>query len=179
MTTKELNIKVPEGLHPDTIDLVQKTAEAMAAKLFKAQEKYGFTNGWRSAPDSTAPGDGRYFFTKEDNEIGLFTHLAKGDPIDCINYLAFALANGWPTRMPNLCGWAVVLTSDNKSYVSPSFYLQGEDFILSHRRYLYNTKDEALEVFNRMNTDASELSTFVKHKGGVQILFVVEFPDGV
>lgn len=38
-------IDIPDGLHPSSVALVITTAEAMAAKLMKAQPKYGLTDG--------------------------------------------------------------------------------------------------------------------------------------
>lgn len=93
-------IDIPEGLHPDTVKLVKETSEAMAAKLYKAQVKYGFDNGWKVLPSNAQTQDGRHFWTREECLNSLFHHMGKGDPIDCINYLAFMLSNGWKTELP-------------------------------------------------------------------------------
>lgn len=90
-------ISVPKDLHSDTKQLVIDTAHAMAAKLFKAQEKYGFTNGWKEEDDDS--------WNQEECLAYLYQHLAKGDPLDCINYLAFMLAKGWETKLPTPKGW--------------------------------------------------------------------------
>lgn len=98
---KCLVIDVPDGLHQDSVALIIDTANAMAAKLFKSQEKYGFKNGWRVPPDAADGSDGRHFWTREDCLTALFHHMEKGDPVDCINYLAFMLENGWATELPS------------------------------------------------------------------------------
>ncbi|EGL6630137.1 hypothetical protein IMT69_002133 [Salmonella enterica] len=93
-------VVIPDGLHSDTALLVMNTANAMAEKLYKAQEKHGYTNGWKVPPDGEETGDGRNFWTREECLKALFQHLEKGDQIDCINYLAFMQANGWRTELP-------------------------------------------------------------------------------
>ncbi|EOF5623337.1 hypothetical protein ACK1QV_001585 [Salmonella enterica] len=93
-------VAMPEDLHHDTRLLVMDTANAMAEKLYRSQEKYGYTNGWRAPAEGEETGDGRNFWTREECLQALFHHLEKGDPIDCINYLAFMQANGWRTELP-------------------------------------------------------------------------------
>ncbi|HIB1545823.1 TPA: hypothetical protein ACWV6M_002237 [Salmonella enterica subsp. enterica serovar Muenchen] len=93
-------VVIPDGLHSDTAQLVMNTANAMAEKLYRSQEKYGYTNGWRIPAEGEETGDGRNFWTREECLQALFHHLGKGDPIDCINYLAFMQANGWRTELP-------------------------------------------------------------------------------
>lgn len=93
-------VAMPEGLHHDTRQLVMDTADAMAEKLYRAQERYGYSNGWRVPAEGEDTGDGRNFLTREECLQALFHHLGKGDPIDCINYLAFMQANGWRTELP-------------------------------------------------------------------------------
>ncbi|HFH0413775.1 TPA: hypothetical protein ACGHO4_001013 [Salmonella enterica subsp. diarizonae serovar 61:i:z] len=96
----ENKVYIPRGLHPDTVYLVIDTADAMAEKLYKAQEKHGYTNGWRTPVEGEETGDGRNFWTREECLQALFRHMEKGDPIGCINYLAFMQANGWRTELP-------------------------------------------------------------------------------
>ena len=96
----EVLVAMPEDLHHDTRQLIMDTANSMAKKLYKAQEKYGYTNGWRVPAEGEDTGDGRNFRTREECLQALFHHLEKGDPIDCINYLAFMQANGWRTELP-------------------------------------------------------------------------------
>lgn len=37
---------IPDGLHPATADLVLRFATALAEKLHKAEQKYGYSDGW-------------------------------------------------------------------------------------------------------------------------------------
>ncbi|EEI9451741.1 hypothetical protein B6O39_001982 [Salmonella enterica subsp. enterica serovar Javiana] len=100
----DVTVSMPKYLHRDTKKLVIDTADAMAEKLYKAQEKYGYSNGWRVPAEGEDTGDGRNFWTREECLQALFHHLEKGDPIDCINYLAFMQANGWRTELPSQGG---------------------------------------------------------------------------
>ncbi|KAF6596661.1 DUF551 domain-containing protein [Cronobacter sp. EKM101R] len=78
-------VAVPEGIHPDTADLVTRFASALAEKLHKAEQKYGYSNGWMS-PDWY-------------NEClqSLWEHIEKGDPRDVAAYCAFMWHHGWVT----------------------------------------------------------------------------------
>ncbi|ECA5248050.1 hypothetical protein ELS07_05490 [Salmonella enterica subsp. enterica serovar Lomalinda] len=96
----DVTVAIPKYLHRDTKQLVIDTADAMAEKLYKAQERHGYTNGWRVPAEGEDTGDGRNFWTREECLQALFHHLEKGDPVDCINYLAFMQANGWRTELP-------------------------------------------------------------------------------
>lgn len=100
LTTSPSPVVITDGLHSDTAQLVMNTANAMAEKLYRSQEKYGYTNGWRVPAEGEETSDGRNFRTREECLQALFHHLKKGDPIDCINYLAFMQANGWRTELP-------------------------------------------------------------------------------
>lgn len=94
------NIAMPAELHQDSQQLVHETATAMAEKLARAQVKYGFDNGWKVPPSSASGDDGRHFWSREECLTAFYHHLGKGDPLDCINYLAFMRANGWATQLP-------------------------------------------------------------------------------
>ena len=78
-------LKIPEGLHPDTADLVMRFATALAEKLHRAEQKYGYANGWKAS--------GWY------NEClqQLWEHIEKGDPRDVAAYCAFMWHHGWVT----------------------------------------------------------------------------------
>lgn len=80
-------IHLPAGLHPETADLIANFAEALAKKMHKAEQKYGYTNGW-------AEGDW-------ENECAqqLLDHVAKGDPRDVAAYCAFMHHHGWRTSL--------------------------------------------------------------------------------
>lgn len=76
------------GLHPKTADLVKRFAEALAAKLLRAEQKYGYSDGW-SQDDWQA-----------ECVRHLHEHVAKGDPLDVAAYAAFCWAHGWSTAAP-------------------------------------------------------------------------------
>lgn len=69
-------ITVPPELHRDTAELVASGAEALAAKLERAQRKYGYSTHWLN-PENIP-------YIKKD----MYVHLDKGDPLDV---MAFAL----------------------------------------------------------------------------------------
>lgn len=77
-----------EGLNPATAKLVADFAYALALKLRKAQDKYGYSDGW-AEPD----------WMHECREA-LVNHVAKGDPLDVAAYCAFLHFHGQPTRLP-------------------------------------------------------------------------------
>lgn len=77
-----------EGLHPATADLVQRFSTALADKLRKAEQKYGYSDGWLS-PDWQA-----------ECQRHLAEHVAKGDPRDVAAYAAFCWHHGWSTASP-------------------------------------------------------------------------------
>lgn len=90
-------VAIPDGLHPDTRELVLDFAGKMAKKLHKAQIKYGFTNGWRHPNWDTAKGNDQF----EDPTqciIAFSRHIDKGDPVDVANYCAFMDWHGWSTE---------------------------------------------------------------------------------
>lgn len=80
-----LDLEVPSDLHPATQALVRDFSTAMAAKLRKAEEKYGYSNGW------TSP-----HWEAECREH-LYEHAAKGDPLDVAIYCAFMWKHSWST----------------------------------------------------------------------------------
>lgn len=68
---------MPEGLHPATQSLVKRFALALAHKLHAAEQKYGYSDGWRS-PD-----------WMDECRQKLREHIDKGDPRDVAAYCAF------------------------------------------------------------------------------------------
>lgn len=78
-------LKIPDGLHPDTADLVMRFATALAEKLHRAEQKYGHANGWK------APG----WYNECLQQ--LWEHIEKGDPRDVAAYCAFMWHHGWVT----------------------------------------------------------------------------------
>lgn len=78
-------LAMPEGIHPDTANLVTTFAEVLAAKLRKSEIKYGYDSDW-----------------KKDGWQGqclahFHQHIGKGDPLDVAAYCAFMWHHKWPT----------------------------------------------------------------------------------
>ncbi len=84
-TYSEFTISIPEGLHPDTKELVASFAEALAAKLRESEKKYGYNNAWKA----------RGWF--DSCRTQLLSHLYKGDPRDVAAYAAFLWHHKEPT----------------------------------------------------------------------------------
>lgn len=78
-------IQIADELDPNTAELVCRFAEALAAKLYRSQLKYGFSDGWKS------PG------WRNECLSRLQAHVGKGDPRDVAAYCAFAWHHGWST----------------------------------------------------------------------------------
>ncbi|MEL0550188.1 hypothetical protein [Raoultella lignicola] len=76
---------VPEGLNPETTDLVLRFASALADQLYKAEQKYGRSTDWMK--------DDWY----DDCLQSLWEHIEKGDPRDVAAYCAFMWYHGWVT----------------------------------------------------------------------------------
>jgi hypothetical protein len=81
-------LRMPRGLHPDTVELLERFMEALAEKLRKAEEKYGYSNGWKQDD------------WMDECRAKLLEHLAKGDPRDVANYCAFLWWHGAATTPP-------------------------------------------------------------------------------
>ncbi|HID1016610.1 TPA: hypothetical protein ACX3MJ_000684 [Raoultella ornithinolytica] len=79
-------VVVPEGLNPETTDLVLRFASALADKLYKAEQKYGRSTDWMK--------DDWY----DDCLQSLWEHIEKGDPRDVAAYCAFMWYHGWKTE---------------------------------------------------------------------------------
>lgn len=86
--SRQAAVTISPGLHPDTADLVIRFAGAMAQKLFEAQEKRGYTNGWLVDDD----------WSDECREQ-LVKHVEKGDPRDVANFAAFLWHHGERTAL--------------------------------------------------------------------------------
>lgn len=74
-----------EGLHPETAALVDSFALELKRKLRRAEEKYGYDNGWKQDD------------WKEQCRADLMRHIEKGDPRDVAAYAAFMWFHGWST----------------------------------------------------------------------------------
>ena len=82
----EYTIALPINLNAKTKELVCYFAEALAEKLRRAEEKYGYNDGWRS-------GD-----WMDECRAKLREHLEKGDPRDVAAYCAFLYYHGESTN---------------------------------------------------------------------------------
>lgn len=72
-------------LHPLTVNLVVRFARALAAKLADAENKYGYSDGWRNAE------------WMDECRKKLMQHIEKGDPRDVAAYCAFLWHHGEST----------------------------------------------------------------------------------
>jgi hypothetical protein len=98
-------VDLSEELHPQTATLVNGFANALKAKLLKAQQKYGYSDNW----------------AKDDWEAvcrdELLRHITKGDPLDVAAYCAFMWKRGWsandapPGDTPSADGTKALSTS--------------------------------------------------------------------
>lgn len=79
-------IDIPDALHPDSEFLVKNFAQALAIKLLRNQQKYGWTNEWATRD------------WEEECRAGLMTHIEKGDPQDVAIYAAFMWFRSWKTN---------------------------------------------------------------------------------
>ena len=84
----EASIKIPRGMDGATAALVVAFAEALAEKLHKADNKYGYGDLW-AREDWRRRCQGQ-----------LIKHLKKGDSRDVAAYCAFLWYHGWPTVFP-------------------------------------------------------------------------------
>jgi hypothetical protein len=85
---KQTVVIVPPILHEDTKAVVIKATNDVLGKLAEAQIKHNLHDGWRHPPAGSKD-DGRYFTTEVGCVDALFHHLAKGDVLDSIAYLAY------------------------------------------------------------------------------------------
>lgn len=81
----QLTINVPDDLNPETANLIVGFAEALALKARRAEEKYGYSNDWKTDE------------WEADLKRDLLKHVYKGDPRDVALYAAFAWFRGWNT----------------------------------------------------------------------------------
>lgn len=84
----ERKINMPAELSENTAELVIKFAEAMAEKLHKSEQKYGYSEEWMLNN------------WELECKSQLMRHIQKGDPVDVANYCAFMFYHGWSTVLP-------------------------------------------------------------------------------
>lgn len=85
ITADQLHINAPDTLNADSARLVLDFANALAAKLARAEEKYGYTNGWLTQD------------WEAECRQHMLDHIEKGDPLDVAAYCAFMWWRRWPT----------------------------------------------------------------------------------
>lgn len=85
---EQCTFDVPVDLHPETKALIRVFASAMAAKLRKAELKYGYENSWQDP------------HCVEGLQQSLLAHISKGDPLDVANYCAFLWWHQAATILP-------------------------------------------------------------------------------
>lgn len=85
---RALYVPAPMNLHPATADLVAKFAWRLAIKLRKAEQKYGYSNGWQNAD------------WMDECRAQLIAHVHKGDPLDVAAYCAFLFYHDESTAPP-------------------------------------------------------------------------------
>lgn len=87
---------IPDGLNRSTADLVLGFAKALAEKLYRSEQKYGWSDGWKESD-------------WQDKCLADFHHhISKGDPRDVAAYCAFMWHHGWKTssrQQPADDGW--------------------------------------------------------------------------
>lgn len=81
-------MQAKDPLHPETRQLVHEFSKALADKLAKAEQKYGYRDNWRTDD------------WESDCRAELMRHIEKGDPLDVAAYCAFMWRRGWSTNSP-------------------------------------------------------------------------------
>jgi hypothetical protein len=85
------DVNQPQNEH--TRQLVRDFAAALGTKLRAAEEKYGYSDGWRTDD------------WQDVCKAELIAHVGKGDPLDVAAYAAFCWARGWTTSADELGLW--------------------------------------------------------------------------
>ena len=81
------SIVIPDGLHPDSVDLIIEFAETLASKMKDNQEKYGYGNEWKTQD------------WEDDCRKDMIEHIEKGDPRDVGIYCAIMNHRRWLTTI--------------------------------------------------------------------------------
>lgn len=130
---------VPEGLNPETTDLVLRFASALADKLYKAEQKYGRSTDWMK--------DDWY----DDCLQSLWEHIEKGDPRDVAAYCAFMWYHGWVTtdydrNVQNACRAAMLAAAPQSPGIEPAT-VPGKWIPVSERMPDENAEQQVLACF--------------------------------
>lgn len=79
-------MQAKDPLHPNTRQLIGDFSKALADKLAKAEQKYGYRDNWLTDD------------WEADCRAELIRHIEKGDPLDVAAYSAFMWRRGWSTK---------------------------------------------------------------------------------
>lgn len=111
-----LEIEVPTGLHPETKALVARFAGALAGKLHEAEQKHGYSDGWKDPS------------WMDECREQLLAHVAKGDPRDVAAYSAFLWYHGEKTWVSVESAGSTItgqlwkaLTADDRRIISDDY----------------------------------------------------------
>jgi len=88
--TVRMLVDMPADLNAMTRKLVKRFASALAEKLHKAEQKYGYGDGWLT----------KGWIENGECARKLHAHAAKGDPRDVAAYCAFLWYHGASTALP-------------------------------------------------------------------------------
>lgn len=96
-----LSLPITSGirLHPATAQLVHNFARALAEKLSRAEQKYGYSDNW--AKNNWL----------EECQHKLVEHVGKGDPLDVAAYAAFLWSHGARTSIDVLLDYLETLVT--------------------------------------------------------------------
>ncbi|MDR5170699.1 hypothetical protein IHQ56_02600 [Methylobacillus flagellatus] len=144
MTTQSRQ-NMPEGLHPETADLVRRFSLALAEKLKAAQDKYGYQDGWKRDD------------WLDECRAHLLQHVAKGDPRDVAAYCAFLWHHSSHTSSnPEVIpyGWVAVPLAPTFEFYSrlahtwpyePQFFKRVYDHIVQSAAALMDSASQSPE----------------------------------
>lgn len=96
-----LSLPITSGiqLHPATAQLVHNFARALAEKLSRAEQKYGYSDNWTKNN------------WMDECRHKLVEHVGKGDPLDVAAYAAFLWSHGARTSMDVLLDYLEALVT--------------------------------------------------------------------
>lgn len=119
------------GTGAETDALVDRFAVALKEKLYAAEAKYGWKNGWLKSD------------WRVECQHGLLRHVGKGDPLDVAAYAAFCWHHGWPTA-----------SQHSTEFVTGAVRATAEAIAAYAARYpdgsLLETSDDAIVRWNRV-----------------------------
>lgn len=111
---------IPEGLNRCTAELVIDFAKALAEKLYRSEQKYGWSDGWKESD------------WQEKCLSDFHHHISKGDPRDVAAYCAFMWHHGWSTRPDHVVSLAELVPDDIPKDVYQVIYQECGGFVDSN-----------------------------------------------